>query len=687
MLSTFVNIYNTGQALYPGLDFETYSEAGYIYDTTGKRHGKGIAEIGMAVYAEHPTTEILCAAYQLIPSGEIYKCGPLLAPFNLFTYISRGGIISAANSMFEYLIWNKVCIHKYGWPPLPLAQLRDTLAAAQQWSLPGKLEDTAKILQIAEKDPKGKRLIQLLSVPQSLTEKYPCKRRYPVDHPQEMTEMVDYNIQDVKVESDVSAAIPQLSLYEENLWLLDQQINNRGVTIDISACKNMQTVIDKAYVRYEEKLQILTQGVVKTVGQVGAILKWLNANGVPIDNLMQYSVDMALNGALPTICREVLEIRQLLGSASIKKVQALLKRTNKDGRIRNLLRYCGASRTARWAGSAFQPQNLPRSGPPLGNTEWSYKLYDTAFTDLATEDIDYLTAKWKNPLKLVSGCLRGLITAAPGYELISSDFTAIEAVVLAVLAGEEWRLKVFQTHGKIYETTASMITGVPLPNITKALRTLGKTAELASGYQGGIDAWKRFGADKFLSDVEIKTAVKKWREKNPRIVDFWNGVEHAAITAIQNPGRQYDYNTTIYCMEGGTLYCQLSSGRYLKYHNAHLRPDVTPWGKPIQKIYFKGWNSNPQFGPIGWVTLTTYGGSLTENIVQATSRDILADALIRIDPVYPVVLHVHDEILSEVPKGYGGVEEYEHIMADSPAWCREWPIKAVGGWRSMRYRK
>ena len=689
LYSTFTDVLNTGQAPYPGLDFETYSEAGYTFDSKGKRKGKGLKSVGMAVYAEHPTTEILFLSYQLEPAGTIYSWMPGNAPpRELLHYISAGNILSAANSMFEFLIWHHVCMCRSGWPALPIHQLRDTLAAAQRWSLPGKLEDVAQLLNVTKKDPIGKRLIDLLSKPQSATKKNPNKRRDREAFAVEYWQMLGYNRKDVQVESEVSASVPKLSPYEEQLWLLDQTINARGVYIDIPACKNAKICIDRTFAKLETELRDITQQRIQSVGQTAKTVTWLNDSGCNIYDLTKESVENALNQDIPDSTRRVLEIRQLLGSASVKKIHALLLTTSCDNRLRNLFRYCGADRTGRWAGKGVQPHNLPRSGPSLSDKKWSYKLYNEAFADIATLDINYIIRKWGDPLKLIAGCLRGMFMAPPGCEFISSDFSAIEAVVLAALAKEEWRLEVFRTHGKIYEASASMITGTPINDITKDQRMLGKVAELASGYQGGAGAWEAFGAGAFMSLDDMGVNVRQWRSKSPNIVNFWYGIERAAIAAIKSPGTEYAYNGIMFCMAKGVLYCRLPSGRFLNYHKAHLRLDVTPWGKEVDKIFFEGWNSNPNFGKLGWITTSTYGGKLVENIVQATSRDILGDAMLRIEAAgYPIVMHIHDEIVSEVITGFGSIEEYEQIMANSPTWCADWPIRAEGGWRGMRYRK
>jgi DNA polymerase len=286
--------------------------------------------------------------------------------------------------------------------------------------------------------------------------------------------------------------------------------------------------------------------------------------------------------------------------------------------------------------------------------------------------------------------------ASPGHELISSDYSAIEAVVLAVLAKEQWRIEVFQTHGKIYEASAAAVSGVSLQEILNhksrtgeqhPLRALGKVAELASGYQGSEGAWKKFGADKFMTDVEINAGVKKWRKESPNIVNFWYGLERIAIAAVQNPGSYHSYNEITYGCNGNTLYCRLPSGRLLCYQQPSIVVEKMPWGSQKPVLYYWGWNSDATKGPIGWIRISTYGGKLCENVVQATARDILTYAMLNLDRAgWSIVLHVHDEIVCEDATGRN-VEELEDIMNIMPPWAKGWPIKASGGWKGRRYRK
>ncbi len=305
---------------------------------------------------------------------------------------------------------------------------------------------------------------------------------------------------------------------------------------------------------------------------------------------------------------------------------------------------------------------------------------------IQARNLETLEHVFGDALDTISGCIRGLYIAAPGHDLICSDYSAIEAVVLAELAGERWRQEVFRTHGRIYEMSAAKITGVPMDENRHPNRGLGKLAELAGGSQGGVDAWKRFGADKFFdSDAEMLVAVKKWRRASPAIagdydawgewVDgFWKNLENAARSAIQNPGHPFIVRHITYQVSEGTLYCRLPSGEFLTYHQPRLDSVIDKYGRTNLEISFKGWNTNAMKGPVGWLRESTYGGKLAENVTQAVARDILAAALVRVENAgYPVVKHVHDEIVAEVPEGRGSIEELEALMVELPAWARGYP--------------
>ncbi len=723
----------------PDFDFETYSEAGYVFRkdrqkwvsiTDSPPHG--IGAVGAAVYSEHPSTEVLSLAYNLKDGlGKRLWVPGMPPPLDLFKHIHTGGLLEAHNSSFEYYIWLNVCYERMGWPVLPLALLRDSMAKAQAFSLPGKLGDAGRALGLDDvKDDDGTRLLNKFSKPRQPTKKNRALRLYPADDPQDGQKLYNYNLQDIVSETALSIATPDLSNFELRLWLLDQRINAHGVYIDHEGLQNCISIVDAAKAKYETELVFLTGGLVTGVGKVKVIREWLETLGFCISSLDAEHVERALKSPIPPGVKpedwekiqKVLKIRSSLGSNSVKKLYSIERRLTKAGYLHDLFAYAGADRTARWAGRGPQPQNLPNSGPKVrrcegcgrvyGNVadfcpecrtpcafseevEWGNNAVKYALEVFKTQDLAVAEAYFGDAVAAVSGCLRGLFSASPGHDFICSDYSAIEAVVLAMLAGEQWRIDVFRTHGKIYEMSASKITGTPFEDMMShkektgehhpLRKKIGKVAELASGYQGSVGAWKAFGADKhFENDDAILEAVRTWRKESPAIVDLWYKVQDFAILAIQNPHHEYEHRGLKFrCIEG-VFQIQLLSGRRLNYHDPKLIPDTTPWGKETFKITYMGRDSYTH----QWTRLDTYGGKLVENITQATARDILANALLNLDDAgYFPVLHVHDEAVAEIQEGFGSVGEFETIMNRMPDWATGWPIHAAGGWRGKRYRK
>lgn len=362
----------------------------------------------------------------------------------------------------------------------------------------------------------------------------------------------------------------------------------------------------------------------------------------------------------------------------------------------------------------------PRCGSWLWHElpEWTIEAVEQAIDDIGYRDLDYIERIWGAPVDVLCGCLRGLFTARPGHKLVCCDFSAIEAVAAACLARCHWRIEVFATHGKIYEASAAKATGIPFEEILAykkqtgmhhpARKGVGKIRELAGGYGGWINAWKNFGADEYFEDDEaIKQDVLKWREESPEIVEMWggqyrwcgpgkwdyapdmHGLEGAAIQAILNPGTCYSVHDITYGVADDILFCRLPSGRFLHYHRPRLHdvPDKLNRGPSLQ-ITFEGYNSNPQKGPVGWGRWETFGGRLFENVVQAVSCDIQAEALLRLEKAgYPIVMHTHDEGTAEVPDDPAyNVPAMAAIMSERPAWAAWWPLKAAG-WEHFRYQK
>jgi DNA polymerase bacteriophage-type len=690
------------------MDFETYSEAGYIWDEELQlwkplqATKPGIKGVGAAVYAEHPSTEVLCVAYDLCNGRgtriwiNAYNKN-FYPPVDLFRHIQNGGLVEAHNSLFEYFIWKNVCEKKYNWPPISLAQMRCSASRVRSLSIPGDLKTAAVILKAKhQKMDDGKRLINKFSIPKKPAKKDPRKRIRPEDDPEDAANIYKYCIGDVDAENDISDMTPELLPQELKLWQLDQRINAGGVYIDRPLLYAMIYVVERAVEKYTKELSAITGGVVSSAGKLQKMSAWLESKGLTVDTLQAENVEELLKDKNITgDPRRVLEIRSLLGLASVKKLYAMKNRLCNDGRIRDLFLFFGALHTGRWTGTGVQPQNLTASAENM----------DEIIADIMRYDIDLLEKKYGSPIDAVSSCIRGLFCAPPGRKLICSDFKAIEAVVLACLAGEKWRIEVFRTHGMIYEMSASKISGVPFQEFVDypknhngekhpLRKTVGKVAELASGYQGWIGAWKKFGADKFMGDEEIKAAILRWRLESPNIAGdpkrgirgFWRSMEDYFIMAVKNPGTCYAYRGIGFGVKDSVLQVRLLSGRCLRYHEP--RADFYGYDKftndPLYKLSFVGQDSKTK----QWQRLETYGGCLTENVVQAVSRDFLANALLNLDAAgYTPVLHVHDEPVAEVPENFGTVEEFEKCMTSIPLWAAGWPIKAGGGWQGKRYHK
>lgn len=758
-------------------DFETYSEAGYVWDAEAGKYrppkgarDKGLNTVGAAAYAQHPSTEVLTLTYKFpawfcerygLPFGAKYRWRPGEPnPEWLFFYLTCGGLLEAHNVMFERLIWRYVCVPKYGWPDLEphQYQLRCSMAKARVHALPGPLANLGDVLNIAtKKDPDGKRLLDKFSVPRNPTKNKPYQRLRPEEDPEDFERLRAYCDRDVDAEAAASALMPDMTPDELLFWWIDQEINWRGVGIDRQGVRDCIAILDQALEQYGEEFRQITGGLNPT--QLEATRGWLAGRGVHMPAMDEATIDDALTWPhVQGDARRVLEIRQLIGSASVKKLYAMENQASADDRLRNLIVHHGA-RTGRPTGGGPQPLNLPKAGPDLkwcgmlangdwgpigcrrpfkvahtgcpwcGNPvagalapkrEWSAEAADAALEVIGHGSLELVEWFFGDALLTISGCLRGLFVAAPGHDLIASDYSAIEAVVTAMLAKEEWRIEAFRKNLPIYLLSAAKITGRTLEEYEQYKaetgqhhpdrQKIGKVNELANGFGGWIGASRNFGADE--PDDVIKQRILAWRSASPNIVEMWGGqkrripweegggwreeyygFEGAAVQALRFPGHAFEANGIWFFTRetalGQALIVRLLSGRELTYHQARLSPARQEWAKSWEvSITYMTWNTNPTYGAMGWVPMSTYGGRLTENIVQAIAHDILRFAIINLRAAgYPTVLHVYDEIVVEVPHGLGSLEEVERIMSTMPWWAAGWPIRASGGWRGRRYRK
>lgn len=738
----------------PSMDFETYSEAGFVIDPhTGKVRGAGssgkggLPVVGTPVYAEHPSCEILSLAYDLKDGRGRRRWLPGTPyPADLLDHIARGGAIEAWNITFEFYIWNLVAVRKLGWPPLQIDQCFCAMAKSRRYSMPGALGKAAQVLGTADKLSDGKRLIQKLTRPHTPTKSRPDVRWTPATAWQDFVDFYAYNEQDVAAEDHAAALIPDLTDYELPVWRMDQKINIRGVRVDTVTLDAALDILGQAERKYTQRLAEVTGGAVGSASEVAKLLAWLASVGVHLPSLDAEAVRDALKSeGIPAAAREVLEIREALASANVKKLRSLKLQVSSDGRLRDQYSYCGADRTGRWSAGGVQLQNITSKGPKTASCadceqyfgahhaatgcprcgapdwavepapEWTIECVEQAIADIRTGELAAVEWYWGTVVATLCGCLRGMFMAAEGKKFVCVDFSAIEAVAAACLSRCQWRIDVFATHGKIYEMSASKITGTPL-EVYDAYKKehgmahpdrkkIGKVAELASGYGGWVGAWRNFGAD--MDDDEIKRQILAWREASPEIVEMWggeykwcgpgkwdykhelHGLEGCAMQAIMYPGYEFTHYDISYFVRDDVLFCRLPSGRFLHYHEPRLVPieDKLRRG-PAHSITFMGYNSNPMKGAVGWQRLETYGGRLFENVVQAVSRDIQAEALLRAEAAgYPIVMHTHDEGCAEVPDDPRyNVDDLCQIMAHPPTWCQWWPLKAAG-WEHKRYQK
>lgn len=488
------------------LDFETFSEAGFVWHEgtqkwvhlpgVSKSRSKGLGVVGTAAYAEHPTTEVLTLSYRL--PGETIKHrwrpgDPL--PVRLFASLAAGGVFKAHNFFFEFCIWELVCTVKYGWPSIiPWRyQFRCTMATARTNSLPGALADLSNVLSLPiPKDAAGKKLLDKFSIPRAPTKKDARLRITREDDPADAARLEDYCDTDLDAEEGAYQRMVPMSPDELLFWWIDQEINWRGLGVDRPAVRDCIAVLDQALARYGEEFRSLTGGLEPT--QLQALMGWLAAHGVFMASMDEEAIDEAL-GRLPPHplggCwppRRVLEIRQLIGSASVKKLYQMENTASRDDRVRNLFVHHGA-RTGRPTGEGAQPLNMPRGGPDMRyckacekpyrpdhaacpwcsapasesrKGKWSHKAVEPVLELMQARSLELVEYYCGDALGCIGGCLRGLFVAGPGMQLMASDYSAIETVVTAGLAGEQWRLDTIASGVDIYLASASKITGTPV---------------------------------------------------------------------------------------------------------------------------------------------------------------------------------------------------------------------------------
>lgn len=674
-----------------GVDIETFSPV-------------DLKSCGSAKYVEHPRFRGLIVAFHIddSPVYSFHLC-PEMPDFNsaknrgnydvFIRYLNDPTVLKFAyNAPFERRGLAKI----FG-RSMPASEWVCTMATAGMLGYPMGLDKTAKALNLTvQKDPRGQKLMRMFSIPD--------KDGNVVSPASAIPEFFDYMAyceRDVMVEREVRKALFKLlnqvtvPATERELWVLDQEINDRGVPINVE-------LVDSAIEMYEVHVENLLKEAqilgVENAQSPAQVKKWLNDSANLEEEIS--SLNKAALDDLKVLCKDdktasrLIEIRSQLSKSSVKKFKALQNWACFDGWVRGMIQIYGADQTGRFAGRGPQPQNFVKNvlgEEALERCIQLIKSRNTAAIELLFGPL----------MHIISQICRTAFIPPPGCHLAAPDYSAIEARVLAWIAGEQWRLDVFNGSGKIYETSASRMYHVPIEQITKGstFRLKGKLSELALGYQGAGGALTRIAQSALteallkyallgehpklepgetpiqgivrsltLSDEELKTIPRIWRDASPAIVSHWRNMEECALMITRDRGGMARYHAAEFSFKNGSLVMRLPSGRSIFYHGAQIGQN--DFGECVT---FWALNSKNQ-----WVKEDTYGGKLTENITQAISRDVLVDGMLRLKrelPQYPILFHVHDEIVAAVPEGHDG-KDIDEVMKIAPSWAAGLPLKA-----------
>lgn len=647
------------------IDLETYSSVNLI-------------KYGMHKYCESPDFEILLFAYAFddepVTVLQTYDQNLLVdLPKRVQKTIHDPSVIKMAhNAPFEIC-----CLRRVGFP-LDEAQWRCTAVHAAQLGLPRSLGELSTVLRLPEDKSKkatGRALIRYFCIPRKPTKKNPSTRNLPQDDPQRWKDFMEYCGADVEAEREIDRRLSSLPVPEDEweIWRLDQEINNRGALVDLDLVKNAMLIGSQMRETLESEAVLLTG--LDNPNSVAQLKEWLETEmDEEIETLQKADVTRLIKATDDDTIERVLKIRQLLGKSSLSKYDALAGAACDDGRIRGTLLFYGASRTGRWAGRVFQPQNLPQNH--LDNItsvrevvkHHNYDVLDLLYGDSTPTVADVL-----------SQLIRTAIIPKDGHKFVVVDYSAVEARALAYLAGEEWRLDVFRGHGKIYEASASAAFNIPIEQIGphSALRQQGKVLELACGYGGSVGAVEKMDHKKAIPPEDRKGIVAAWRKASPNIVKFWWDMGEAAINATENPGVTYKARSISFIREKGFLFMQLPSGRRLAYPRPMMKE-----GNFGMQLTFEGTDQYKK----SWGRIDTYGPKLVENVTQAFCRDLLAYGMRKVrDAGYEIVLHVHDEAIIEAPMDTP-VKTIEALLETLPPWAAGMPHRA-DGFETLFYMK
>lgn len=648
------------------------------------RSTSDLRKVGVFRYAEDPNTDIWCACYAF-DDGPVHTWLPGdPPPPAIQEHVAAKGLIRAWNAQFEQTLWNAILTPRYGWAYPRDEQWVCSAAMGARVSLPRSLEDAAMALHLLQqKDIEGWYLMLRMSKPRS---------RMPLiwwDDPVKLQRLVQYCKQDVETERAVYEALPPAgNATERAIWLLDQEINRRGVRIDRPLVSSALVLVALVTEDLNARMESITQGRVPSITAGAKLIAWLQEQGVDTDTVAKVPLaDLLKEGTFPEPVREALRLRQEGAKSSTAKYAMMLSTASKDDRVRGMLLYHAAG-TGRWAGRGVQPHNFPR-----GSIAMSTELIQS----ILTCDMSRVQTAGP-PMEVLSSALRACFIPSRTQAFYAGDFNAIEARVVAWLAGAEEMVSAFRDHRKVYEEMAERIFGIPAPEVAKDSfeRFVSKTTVLGCGFQMGWETFQRRMKDQFgieLLDELAERCVTSFRGANPEIVALWRSMNATALRVVRDqcaeevpvPGTQ---NRITFSLLDEWLRMRLPSGRFLWYFRPQIGLRAVPWtepdGTPAKRpaVSFEGVNSFTR----KWTRMPLYGGLLTENAVQGIARDFLAEAMLRLEEAgFRIVLTVHDEILAEAPPTHSS-EHFCRIMAEIPAWAEGCPV-AVEGWNGERYKK
>jgi len=664
-------------------------------------------------------------------------------PAYLRAYVEAGGEICAFNAGFERLIWWHVATPKYGWPKPKLEQFRCTAVTAAAMALPRSLDRLGDALGLTiKKDKAGAALIKIHSVPMGFDHEGKAIWHPLADDPVSLERFHEYCDIDVLAEEEAHNRLVPLSDMEMQVYWLNERINDRGLRIDTRSAYSALDLADAAKAKINKELHDITNGAVAAVTLTARMKEWVHKQGVEIAAMDKEEIDETLHLQLPDHVRRALELRIEGGKASVEKVAAMLRSTTRDGTVKGVFLHHGAGQTGRFSSKLCQLHNLPR---PRKVFEDAHVRRDVLFQAIRTGNPDMLSLMYGDtlgrPLHLIADSLRSFIWAAPGHKFIGGDFSSIEGRVAAWYGRETWKLNAYREldagrGAGLYELAAAGIYGIPVEQVDKHKRSSGKIAELALGFGGGVGALSRMARankvdlsavypglwditdddgqkraerryeenlkrgdataqaltrEAYIAAELIKTA---WRTKHPGTVQAWRSLIDAAFAATQNPGEPaaaIGLPFARYIVAHGFLWLQLPSGRCLAYGVPEIRDVEVPWAdkalEPAKRekqpaVTVRGVGANN-----AWMRYPLNISICYNNLVQATARDLLVHAMLNVEEAgYPVKMHVHDEIVAELPNHMGSVREFEELMCRTPKWAAGLPV-AAAGFTLKRYAK